>query len=60
MERLGMKFDRNITLNNYNVSSSCIREYALLLVYGRVASHVKLITQLKWIQSTKMEYVLLN
>jgi len=55
-----MKFDRNLTLNNSNVLLPCVREYALLLVYGRVASHVKLITQLPWIQSTDVEYILLN
>lgn len=57
---MGTKFDRNLTLNNSNVSLPSVREYTLLLVYGRVASHVKLITHLPWIQFTKIEYVLLN
>jgi hypothetical protein len=56
----GTKFDRNLTLNNSNVSLPCVREYALLLVHGRFVSHVKLITQLPWIQFTKIEYILLN
>jgi hypothetical protein len=38
----GMKFDRNLAVNSSNFSLPCDHEYALLLVYERVAPHVKL------------------
>jgi hypothetical protein len=55
MGLLGMKFDRNFTLNNSNVSLPRVREYTLLMVCGRIASFMKLVTQFPWIQSTEME-----